>query len=516
MSEKPSMTAISVPSEPTRLLIAALGGEGGGVLAGWITEAAVASGLVTCRTSIPGVAQRTGATTYYIEMVRAEPDRPRPVLALNPAPGHVDVLLASELLEATRLAAAGMTAADRTTLIANTARTYTMDEKMAMADGRADSARLTSILEVSAKRLILADLKAAATATGAPISAVLLGALAAAHVLPLTDDALRDAIRREGKSVTANLAGFQAGYAAAIASKPVVAATSSSTETTSPPSARVSALAEFPARTSVVAAEGFARLTDYQDEAYANQYLARLRRFAALPGMDDATLSELARHLAVRMSVEDVIRVAQLKLRQARVDRVTAEARARPGDIVDITEFMKPGPEEILGLLPAWLARPLLRLVARAGWSSVSLPLRVTTTRLSGFLRLKFLADLRRWRPATLKFKEETAWIERWLDLIEATHKRDPTAAGEVITLAKIVRGYGATYKHGLSNFDRIVAGVVQPALDRNQTTPELADQILQSRIAAEKDPEGTALAATLEAIANRSALSPQMARAAE
>ena len=91
MSEKPSMTAISVPSEPTRLLIAALGGEGGGVLAGWITEAAVASGLVTCRTSIPGVAQRTGATTYYIEMVRAEPDRPRPVLALNPAPGHVDV-----------------------------------------------------------------------------------------------------------------------------------------------------------------------------------------------------------------------------------------------------------------------------------------------------------------------------------------------------------------------------------------------------------------------------------------
>ena len=105
-------------SEPTRLLIAALGGEGGGVLAGWITEAAVASGLVTSRTSIPGVAQRTGATTYYIEMVAAGPGKPRPVLALNPAPGQVDILLASELLEATRLAGNGMISANRMTLIA--------------------------------------------------------------------------------------------------------------------------------------------------------------------------------------------------------------------------------------------------------------------------------------------------------------------------------------------------------------------------------------------------------------
>ena len=58
----PSMSA------PVTLLIAALGGEGGGVLTGWIVDAARRAGLPVQATSIPGVAQRTGATTYYIEI----------------------------------------------------------------------------------------------------------------------------------------------------------------------------------------------------------------------------------------------------------------------------------------------------------------------------------------------------------------------------------------------------------------------------------------------------------------
>ena len=50
------------------LVIGALGGEGGGVLADWIVETAHAAGYPVQATSIPGVAQRTGATTYYIEL----------------------------------------------------------------------------------------------------------------------------------------------------------------------------------------------------------------------------------------------------------------------------------------------------------------------------------------------------------------------------------------------------------------------------------------------------------------
>ena len=53
---------------PITILIGALGGEGGGVLAEWLVETATAAGHVAQGTSIPGVAQRTGATTYYVEI----------------------------------------------------------------------------------------------------------------------------------------------------------------------------------------------------------------------------------------------------------------------------------------------------------------------------------------------------------------------------------------------------------------------------------------------------------------
>ncbi|MBS0343923.1 MAG: indolepyruvate oxidoreductase, partial [Proteobacteria bacterium] len=55
-------------TQPITLLVCALGGEGGGVLTEWLIEAARTSGHAAQSTSIPGVAQRTGATTYYVEV----------------------------------------------------------------------------------------------------------------------------------------------------------------------------------------------------------------------------------------------------------------------------------------------------------------------------------------------------------------------------------------------------------------------------------------------------------------
>src|SRR3954467_1547732 len=92
-------------TRPVTLLIAALGGEGGGVLTDWIVSAAQACGLPGQSTSVPGGAQRPGATTYYIEIfpVRlAELGGKRPTLALSPGVGDVDLVVASELLEAGR------------------------------------------------------------------------------------------------------------------------------------------------------------------------------------------------------------------------------------------------------------------------------------------------------------------------------------------------------------------------------------------------------------------------------
>lgn len=487
--------------QPVRLLIAALGGEGGGVLAGWISEAAAASGLVVSRTSIPGVAQRTGATTYYIETVRASGSAV-PILGLNPAPGQVDILLATELLEAARMVHAGFVTPARTLVIAADRRVYATDEKVAMADGRASEDQLRGTLERFSKRLVLADLAAAAADSRSPLNVVVLGVLAGLKALPIAADTFRATIRAEGKAVEANLRGFEAGLklvgrGADLSRTPPRTADAPAQHVVSPRSYE-----DFPAEAHAVLREGVARLTDYQNEAYASRYLARVGRIACHSRADGELVRELARHLAVRMSVEDVIRVAQLKLRDSRLARVTREAQARQGDIVDITEYMKPGPEEVLGLLPPRLGRwALARVRHDRSW-----PLKVRTTRFSGFLRLKLLAGLKFWRPRTLRFAEEEAWIERWLALVEQTLSVDQAAAREVVAAAALVRGYADTYKRGLANWTRIMEAVVELGLSGALPRAQFADAVLQARLAAVKDPEGEALAKTIAAIRNAAA----------
>ncbi len=132
------------PERPITVLIAALGGEGGGVLTGWLVAAAERSGLAVQSTSIPGVAQRTGATTYYIEMLRTGSER-RPVFALTPAAGEVDLMVASELLEAARAVAGGFVSPERTTVIASTHRIFARLGSPPSAPGKFPLPRRTTI-----------------------------------------------------------------------------------------------------------------------------------------------------------------------------------------------------------------------------------------------------------------------------------------------------------------------------------------------------------------------------------
>ena len=212
-------------TRPVTLLIAALGGEGGGVLTNWIVEAAAQAGYPVQSTSIPGVAQRTGATTYYVEILPVpakELGGKRPVLALTPGVGDIDVVLASELLEAGRAVAHGFVTPERTSVIASTSRFYAMDEKIAMGDGRFDSDKLAKVIKEHARDALLVDMDALAKQSGSIINAVMLGALAGSGRLPLTPEQLEAAIRADGKSVDSNLRGFRAGLEAARASTPVV------------------------------------------------------------------------------------------------------------------------------------------------------------------------------------------------------------------------------------------------------------------------------------------------------
>src|SRR6202050_2268470 len=152
------MGTISIASPPTEnvdarasraitIAIVAMGGEGGGVLADWIVDLAEQSGYRAQTTSVPGVAQRTGSTMYYVELfpeAAIEAAGKEPVLALMPVPGELDIVVASELMEAGRAVQRGLVTPDRTTLIASTHRVYSMIEKTHLADGRIDNAGLVA------------------------------------------------------------------------------------------------------------------------------------------------------------------------------------------------------------------------------------------------------------------------------------------------------------------------------------------------------------------------------------
>ncbi|MBL8382324.1 MAG: indolepyruvate oxidoreductase subunit beta family protein [Burkholderiales bacterium] len=480
---------------PFSILVAALGGEGGGVLADWLRDVAVAARLPVQSTSIPGVAQRTGATTYYLEIHPhgAAPDR-RPVFALTPTPGQVDLMVASELVEAGRAMQNGFVAAN-TTLIASTHRIYATVEKMPMGDGRYDGRRIVEAALQLAGRAVLFDMARAAHEAGTVISAVMFGAIAAvlekSGALPITRAACEAAIRAGGKGVEPSLRGFAAGYAAASWPAPEAAAPAAAP---APPATPADA---FPPAARAIVTEALRRTADYQDAAYAALYLDRLRRVAAVDAGDGTLTAETARHLALWMCFEDVIRVADLKTRRSRFARVREEVQAKEGEPVHIVEFLKPGLDEIAGMLPPSLAPRFHAWATRRGLAErLSIGMHVRTTSVTGFLLLRALAGLRFWRRRTARHAEEQAAIERWLAAIVAAAPNSPRLAFEIALTARLIKGYSDTHKRGRANFERIFAHLVEGG--RFAGDDARADAVFAAREAALADPEGRNLDATL------------------
>ena len=493
--------------KPVTILVGALGGDGGGVLCDWIVDAAQSQGLGVQATQIPGVAQRTGATTYYLEVMPTQ-DPLRQVLALNPAIGEVDVALATELLEAGRMIFNGFVTPHRTTLIASTHRVLAIGERTAMGDGSFDVGRLLRALKERSKEQILFDMDQAAEESGGVINAVLLGALAGSGRLPIPDAAFEAAIRHAGKSVDTNLAAFAfgRGHARGELDQAVREHRKRQAAAQGVEDLIERARRSYPAMSLDMAEEGIRRLATYQARSYATLYLDRLDAVNALGSAE--LLRETARHLAVRMSFEDVIRVAQAKTSADRIARVRTEVRAKEHEPLQITEHFKPGIEEIAAMLPPGMARRLIGWAERTGrLGKVYFSMHVRTTTILGFARLRLLAGLRWWRPRTHRYAEEQAEIERWLTQIRAAAPLGLDLAREIAECARLIKGYGDTHKRGLGNYRRITDEVIAPALAGKMTAHAAADAVANARVAALADPEGEALSRTLATIAGSPAM---------
>ncbi len=491
---------------PLSIAIAALGGQGGGVLSQWLVDLAEANGCIAQYTSVPGVAQRTGATIYCVEIFPEEVAKQtgkRPVMALMPAPGDVDIVVAAELMEAGRAIARGFVSPDLTTLIASDHRVYSVNEKQQPGDGRADAERVREAARKSARKLVLFDMQAAAEDTGSVISAVLFGAIAGSGALPFPREAFEATIRASGKAVESNLRGFALGYDGA-QGKPVKSSAAEPQPARPNLPARLSGeVASFPDAVRETIGHGIARLVDYQDEAYARLYLDRLRGIAAAAqganDPDHRLLHETARYLALWMGFEDVIRVADLKTRPGRLENIRQEVRARPDQIFYVVEYFHPRYEEFCDTLPAGLGRWFEK---SATMQRLLKPLfskgrNIQTAKLSGFLPLWFISKLRFMRRSTLRYARENALIEQWLDLLRGLAAEDYALAVEVAQCPRLIKGYGDTHARGLARYERILSAL--PAL---RGRGDAAERVRALRDAALADEEGQAFEATLRQVA--------------
>jgi indolepyruvate ferredoxin oxidoreductase beta subunit len=251
--------------------------------------------------------------------------------------------------------------------------------------------------------------------------------------------------------------------------------------------------------------EGLRRLAAYQGISYAQLYLDRLAPIAeadARAGADGRLTREVARHLALRMSYEDVIRVAQAKIAPERVAKIVEQMGAGPGAPVTIVEYLKPGIAELCSILPPWLARPIITVAERRGWiDKFHWGMEIKTNSVSGYLRFLLLARLRRFRPRSYRYKQEQAAIEAWLALIAAAAARSAPFALEIAECARLLKGYGDTLKRGAANYAAIERQVIRPILAGAIPLSRGIDAVASARVAALADPDGESLAKCLAEI---------------
>ena len=500
-TQETTSPAVAPKGQRISIAVVAMGGQGGGVLADWFVSLAEANGWIVQNTSVPGVAQRTGATIYYIELFkRAVGETAEPVLALMPGSGDVDLVIAAEWMEAGRAIMRGLVTPDRTTFVASTHRAYATVEKMVPGNGMADGQSVEQAAAVAARQLVAFDMASIAEEAGTVISAPLFGAVAATDVLPFELSAYEAAIKSGGKGVEKSLKGLHAAYEQAKAQQAsnggdaaVVNADTSSGEAPSLvlPSGKLGErIAALPVAAQAFVLEGTRRCIDYLDQDYANQYLGQLEALVqSMP--DDELATEVARWLALRMCYEDPIRVADLKARRERFDDIAKEVRAADRQIIHHTEYMHPRLEEIVDTLPMKWSQRLQnsKLAQSLVNKAVGKGMLLRTSTLRGFIMIWILSRFSGWRRQSPRHAREMASIQAWLEAIERLGKDNLPLGRAVARTARLVKGYSDTHERSTGLYDRL--GGIANSLMGREDGGAILDYLIGAALA---DADGKAL----------------------
>ena len=479
------------------LAVLAVGGQGGGVLTNWIADLAARGGYAVQMTSVAGVAQRTGATIYYVEMA-PKSDR-QPVFALSPSPGDLDILIAAELMEAGRAVLRGFVTPDRTTLIASTHRILAISEKSVPGDGRAENTLVEEEIHKAAFYSVCFDMDTIAKEAGSMISASLFGGLARSAALPFDISLYEDVINASGGGAEASLAAFHGALhyqedeaVRPAPKKPLPSDPQGPEHLVSAWNALRARIGSLPEASQIMTHAGLVKVVDYQDLAYGHEYLDYVVEFST---QGDELVTAAAKYIANAMCYDDIIRVADLKTRSSRQARLRGEQEIPDGDIVHVTEYFHPRAQEICGTLPAgigaWIeAHPrcfsLLDRLSNKGR-------RVRTDGILGFGMLWMVAALKSSRRKFLRHRYESNHLNALLDQARQAAKTDAPLAAEIFQCQRLIKGYSDTHERGHSKFD-----LVMDAVSDMSGQKDASERVVRLRKAALADEEGVALSHAL------------------
>lgn len=472
----------------TTVFIAAVGGQGGALFTEWLLAAAHQMSYRAHAVGIPGMSQRGGATSYYVEMA---PEESIPELAdalLSPAPfaGEIDCLVGLELLELGRAVESGYSS-DKTAVIGSTHRDFTILEKLPSYSGHWDEGEVMSMMKRCSESLLTFDARALARTEGLAdrhVNAILLGAVAASKALPFREEAYRLAIKSVGVAPDLNLKAFESGLRHVLAGLPPLEAIGSGrlrdrtkVQETSNQGGGLPILREVPAQVNgdlrsilEVACE---RLIDYQDEDYARGYLQRVieiwSRDNELPQYQGRLTKLYAKHTANLMTYEDPIRVATLKGDPRRLERIRAEHGIEDGQTFRLRERFQPEMEELYGLLPAKLVG-LLRPSDKepAGGKEkrpgrLTLPVNVKTTSLAGMLVLKVLERLKALRPYSWRRQKEERLLDSYTQTVFEFLDKSYELGCVIAQVGGMMRGYGKVRRRTIDLFHAYVEEFLRP-----------------------------------------------------
>ncbi|HXG31253.1 MAG TPA: indolepyruvate oxidoreductase subunit beta family protein [Thermodesulfobacteriota bacterium] len=479
-------------SELIKILIPAVGGQGGGVLSEWLFQAFLLEGFEVQGIGLPGLSQRGGSTVYYLEAIpKTDPCQKPIIFSQYPVPGDVDIILAQEFLELGRVLEQGY-GSDKTTIISSTHRIYSTLEKMPVSGGIYSEENLRGLASDFSSSFIGFNALDLARENGLDelgINAILLGALAASRALPIGEASYLKAIEQVGVAVKSNIKAYRIGWDYVRSGNHTIPKAAPQKRWEDFKEERAKGLdpkwgkayhelmgrveRDYPPRLRKILGEAIFRLIDYQDARYAEKYLDELD---VIYGIDkkakgDFRITEsFAKNLALLMSYEDGIRVAELKIKPDRFKRIKEDMRLREDQVFHVIDYLKPDAEEIYGLLPNVLVAPIIRLMeSRIFQRFLSKRRRITfeqkpvTTSFTGFLRLWALTRLKPLRRYSYRYHKEHSLIRRYKACVERFAGMDYGVGYIVARSGGMIKGYGNVRRRTMDILRRFLDNIIIP-----------------------------------------------------